>query len=50
MKLHCEIIGTSRDEDCKRRNELRDYKRCFANDRRSIRNGIRIMKNLMHIL
>ena len=26
--------------ECKRRNELRDYERVFANDRRSFRNGI----------
>ena len=32
--------ATTNKQVCKRRNELRDYKRVFANDRRSFRNGI----------
>ena len=31
---------------CKRRNELREDKRVFANDRRSFRNGITFAKGL----
>ena len=32
--------ATTNRQVCPRRNELRDYERVFANDRRSFRNGI----------